>query len=206
MKTLKDDTDFLALYRSTCAMGASILRSSAALTAKQRKALIADLKSGDEARAKAALTLMGTSESVINEQRRLVSNFASRYPLPKDAAQIRKIVKDAVTAAKLSFSDDAGGGPAPDHIDEITDELDLPRSDGSGGSGGSEGNTACLNGCKAQAAALATAALIANISALAACTALGPFGIVCAVVAIASYALALYEMDAVIDRCVANCG
>jgi hypothetical protein len=193
--------DFLALYRSVCLMGASIIRAGAALTPQQKRALIADLKGGDEQRAIAALSSLGTSESVINEQRQLISSLASRHPLPRHVALIKPIVEQGVAAAKLSYPDDAGGGPAEDPLDDLLDEVS-----GSGGSDDSGGNTACLTACQAQAAALATAALTAYIAALVACQALGPFSIVCALVATANYSLALYELDAVVDRCVANCG
>lgn len=200
MPLIEDDTDFLALYRAACTMGASILKAGAALTPTAKQALIADLASGDQARAKAALVLMGTSESVIDEQRQLVSNLAGQHPLPKDAAQIQTLVEDAVAAARLSFPD--GGGPAPDPLDEIMDELGLPSS----GSDEPGSNIPCLNLCKVQAVALAAAALTSYIYALALCTLSGPASVFCAFGATAAYAFAIYQMDAVIDRCVANCG
>ena len=61
MPALKDDADFLALYRSACRMGAAILKSGSGTTEAQKAALIADLKSGDQGRAKAALASLGTS-------------------------------------------------------------------------------------------------------------------------------------------------
>jgi hypothetical protein len=173
------------------------LKSGATLTATQKQALIADLGSGDQARAKTALALMGISESVIDERRRLVNDLAVQHPLFKDTAQIQTFVEDAV--ARLSFPD--GGGPAPDPLDEIVDELGLPSS----GSDEPEDNAACLNLCAAQAAVLAGLALTGYIAALLGCTLSGPFSLFCAFGATALYVQAIYEMDAVIDRCVANC-
>lgn len=199
------DTEFLALYRSVSSTGASILRAGAAFTGAQREALIEDLRSGDSPRARAALASLGMSERLVNKQRRLVAAFAARRPLPQDTGRIRALVEEAVAAAKLSFPD--GGGPAPDPLDEITDELGLPDSDDSGGPGSPGGDTgACHDACAAQAAAGAALALTSAITGMVACQALGPFGIVCALGVMASYAYALYSLDAVVDRCVANCG
>ena len=199
----RDDPDLLALLRSTCTMGASILRARGALTGTQREALIADLRSGDEERAKAALPLLGIPQSANEEQRRLVSNFVAQHPLPEvGPARVQTIVENAFAVAKMSFPD--GGGPAPDPLDEVIDELDLPTQDEPGGSG--DNTAACLAGCQAQAIVLASSAVAIYTGALAACTLAGPLWPVCWAAATAAYALDLYLMDAAIDRCVANCG
>jgi hypothetical protein len=205
-RSLANDPEFQAFYRSAASMGASILRTGATLTATHKQAQVAALNSGDSPAARTVLASMGTSQGVIDEQRRLVGSVVTRYQLPKDPAQLATIFRGAATAARWSYPD--GGGPAPDPLDEIEDELDLPDSTGSGGSGGSDddNNSSCYDLCALQAAALAASALTTYTLALAACTAAGPFGIVCALAATASYAIALYEMDAAVDRCVANCG
>jgi hypothetical protein len=144
---------------------------------------------------------------VIGEQRRLLQRVIARHDLPLDAT-LPGTIRNAAVAAKWSYDEEHGGGPAPDPWDELEDELDIPDSTGSDTSNDDEpdGNDACYDGCAAQAAALAASALAAYVAALAACTAAGPFWPVCWAGATATYVIALYEMDAVVDRCVANCG
>jgi hypothetical protein len=195
---LERDPDFQALYRPVCSVGASILRSGAALTTAQKHALIADLKSQDSARAKAALASMGISQNVIYEQKRLVSILVARHSLPQDPAQLRPIIKDAVTAAaKLSYSD--GSGPAPDPLDEILDELDLP--DPSGGSG----SDTCGN-CAVEAAVSLAFYQTDYVMALWACTFTGPGWPICVAAATGGYAWALYQVDKSLKSCLATCG
>jgi hypothetical protein len=200
------DKDIRALYARACTMGAAIVRSGRDLSATQKQALIADLKSGDQARARSALASMGTSLSDLGAQRRLVRRFVSSHPLPKDAAQLGSTVEEFVVAAKWSYTEEEGGGPAPDPTDEIIDELGLPQSDDTSGGTGQPDGTACENACAALAAGLIASALATYITASVACQALGPFGIVCFLAASASYGLALYSIDARIDHCIENCG
>lgn len=200
------DKDMRALYARACTMGAAIVRSGSDLSATQKKALIADLKSGDQARARSALASMGTSLSDLGAQRRLVRSFVASHPLPTDATQLGSVVEDHVVAAKRSYTEEEGGGPAPDPLDEISDELGLPQSDDTSGGTGQSDGTACENACAALAAGLIGSALATYIIAMVACQALGPFGIVCALGASASYGLALYSIDARIDQCIENCG
>jgi hypothetical protein len=201
------DPDMRALYGLACTMGASILRSGHDLTKRQKRALIADLKSGEEVRAASALQSMGTSASALDEQKRLVRSFVANHALPTDPAQLKHTVEEHVVAAKWSYTEEEGGGPAPDPTDEILDELDIPDSDDTpGGSGDSGGGVTCEDGCAVLAAGLVASALATYITALVACQALGPFGIICALGASASYGLALYSIDARIDECIENCG
>jgi hypothetical protein len=204
---LGNDPDFQALYRSVTSVGALILRSSSSQTTAEKQALVAALQSKEAARARAALNAVGASGPVIEEQRRLLKRLINRHDLPLDAT-LPGTIRDASVAAKWSYDEEHGGGPAPDPWEELEDELDIPDSTGSDTSDEAEpdGNDACYDGCAARAAALAASALAAYVAALAACTAAGPFWPVCWAGATASYVIALYELDAVVDRCVANCG
>jgi hypothetical protein len=204
---LGNDPDFQALYRSVTSIGATILHAGSTQTTAQKQALVAALQSKDAARARAALNAVGASGPVIEEQRRLLQRVINRHDLPLDAT-LPGTVRDAAVAAKWSYDEEHGGGPAPDPLDELEDELDIPDSTGSDTSNDDEpdGNDACYDGCAAQAAALAASAVAAYVAALAGCTAAGPFWPVCWAGATATYVIALYEMDAVVDRCVANCG
>lgn len=200
------DADMRALYGLACTMGASILRSGRDLSKRQKQALIADLKSGDKVRAKAALKAMGTSTGALDEQKRHVRNFVANHTLPTDMAPLRDAVEEHVVAAKMSYTEEEGGGPAPDPTDEILDELDLPESDDTSGGSDDPGGVTCEEGCGVLAAGLVASALATYIIAMVACQALGPFGIICALGASASYGLALYSIDARIDECIENCG
>jgi hypothetical protein len=203
---LGNDPDFQALYRSVTSVGAAILRAGSSQTTADKQAVVAALRSKDAARARAALTAVGASGPVIDEQRRLLKLLIHRHDLPLDAT-LPGTVRDASVAAKWSYDEEHGGGPAPDPWEELEDELDIPDSTGSDTSDNEpDGNDVCYDACAAQAAALAAVALATYVAALAACTAAGPFWPICFAGATASYAVALYEMDAVVDRCVANCG
>jgi len=211
LRTLGNDADFEALYRSVSNIGAAILRAGSKLTTEDKQARVANLQSGDAARARAALNVLGASERVVEEQRRLLRLVVNRHDLPLDAT-LPGTFGDAAVAAKWSYDEEHGGGPAPDPLDELEDELDLPGPTGSDTSSGSnnddesDDNDACYDGCAAQAAVLAASAVATYMAALAVCAAAGPFAIFCWAGATATYAIALYEMDAVVDRCVANCG
>jgi hypothetical protein len=203
MPPTRDDAEFVALHRNTCAMALSILRAGAALDETQREALIADLRSGDEERGKAALPLLGLSLSALDEQMRLVSNFVAQHPLPdKGPARVQAIIDNAFAAAKLSYSEEEGGGPAPDPLDEILEEIGVPTQDGPDGGG----NTACFELCEAEGIALHGLAWAVYVAWLAFCTGTGPGWPICVAAASANYALDVYEADKVIKRCVANCG
>jgi hypothetical protein len=204
---LGNDPDFQALYRSVTSIGAAILHAGSSQTTAEKHAVVAALQSKDAARARAALNAIGASGPVIEEQRRLLQQLLNRYDLPLDAT-LPGTIRDAAVAAKWSYDEEHGGGPAPDPWEELEDELDIPDSTDSDTSDDdeSDGNDACYDGCAAQAAALAASALAAYVAALAACTAAGPFWPVCWAGASATYVIALYELDAVVDRCVANCG
>jgi len=201
------DEDVRALYALACTMGAGILRTGSDLTTSQRRALIADLKSGDRALAEAALESMGTSLTALDKQRQLARSFVTNHDLPTDPAQLAGVVEPYVAAAKWSYSEEAGGGPAPDPTDDLLDELDLPESsdDSGGGDSGGGGGVTCEDGCAVLAAGLVASALATYVTAMIACQALGPFGIICALGASASYGLALYSIDARIDECIENC-
>jgi hypothetical protein len=204
--TVEVDEDMRALYAAACTMGAAILRTGRGLNKRQKQVLIADLKSEDQVRAGAALESMGTSLNALEAQRRLVRSFVSHHVLPTDAVQLRGVVEEHVVAAKWSYTEEEGGGPAPDPTDELLDELDLPDSDDSGGGTDDSGGVTCEDQCAILAAGLVASALATYITAMVACQALGPFGIVCALGASASYGLALYSIDARIDECIENCG
>jgi hypothetical protein len=210
IRRLANDADFQNAYRAASSFGAAILRSGATMTEADKQDLVADLQSGDAARAGAALAALGATERAIQEQRRLLRRLVERYDVPLDAS-LAGILGDAAVAAKWSYDEEHGGGPAPDPLDELEDELGLPGDTGtSGGTGGGtdtdDDNSGCYDLCAAQAAALAASALATYIAALAGCAAGGPFALLCWAVASAGYAVSLYELDAVVDRCVANCG
>ena len=205
-RELANDPDFQALYRSVCSLGAAMLRAGSTLTTEDKEALVVNLQSGDATGARAALNAVGVSEGVTKEQRRLLRLVADRHHLPLDAT-LPGIFGDAAVAAKWSYDEEHGGGPAPDPWDEIEDELGLPdTSSGSNNDDEPDGNDSCYDGCAVLAAGLGASAVTTYAVALAACTAAGPFWPICWAGATATYLIALYEMDAAVDRCVANCG
>lgn len=203
--TLSNDPDFQMLYRSASSIGTQVLRSGSKLSKDEKKRRIASLQTESPAEAQAALKVVGVSKKFVDEQRRLSTLLIDRYHLPLDGT-LAGTFGDAAAAAKWSHTEENGGGPAPDPWEEMEDELDLP--DTTGGSGDDDapgGGLDCYDGCAAQAAALGAVAVASYASALAACTLTGPFWPLCVAPATAAYLLALYEMDAVVDRCVANC-
>jgi hypothetical protein len=175
---LGNDPDFQALYRSVTSVGAAILRAGSSQTTAEKQALVAALQSKDAARARAALNAVGASGPVIEEQRRLLKRLISRHDLLLDAT-LPGTMRDASVAARWSYDEEHGGGPAPNPWEELEEELDIPPASDTSDDDESDGNDACYDGCTAQAAALAASALAAYVAALAACTAAGPFWPVC---------------------------
>lgn len=201
--TLGNDPDFQALYRSVCVLGARILRVSSKMTTEDKHALVANLRTTDAQRARAALHAVGASERVIEEQRRLLGLVLSRHHLPLGPT-LPAAFGDAAAAAKWSYTDEQGGGPAPDPWEELEDELDLPPD--STGSDAPGDNAACYDKCALLAAYMGGAAVAAYSAALAGCVAAGPFALLCWAGATAVYVSALIGMDAAVDRCVDDCG
>jgi hypothetical protein len=196
---LGNDPDFQELYRSVSRIGATILRTGAKMTTKDKLALVANLKSTDADRARAALNAIGASKQVIEKQRQLLGLVVNRHHLALDPT-LPGTFGDAAAAARWTYTDEEGGGPAPDPWDELEDEINVPDSTNS-----DEDNAGCYNECAALAAYLGGTAIAAYSAALAGCTAAGPFALLCWAGASAVYVAALIGMDAAVDRCVDNC-